>query len=179
MDPTLPGRLRSAIRDVPDFPKPGILFRDITTLLLRPDLMGEALAAMWEPYAGSVDAVAGIESRGFVLGAPLAWSHGVPFIPLRKPGKLPAEAISEAYALEYGTDALEMHRDAVTAGRRVLVVDDLLATGGTAAAAARLIERAGGEVAGVSVLIELDFLAGRERLADRRVQAIVHYGAEA
>ena len=179
MDPKLPERLRAAIRNVPDFPKPGILFRDITTVLARPDLLREAIDAMGEAFAGRFDAVAGIESRGFILGAPVAVSRGVPFVPLRKPGKLPAAVYRESYALEYGTDALEVHRDAFAPGTRVLIVDDLLATGGTAVASARLIEAAGGLVVGLAFLVELEFLPGRARLADHEVVALVGYAGEA
>ncbi|MCA9729609.1 MAG: adenine phosphoribosyltransferase [Candidatus Eisenbacteria bacterium] len=168
-------RVRSVIRNVPDFPKPGILFRDITTLLLRPDLMQESLEEMWRPFDGQVDIIAGIESRGFLLGAALSVTKGLPFVPLRKPGKLPAETIRESYTLEYGTDALEMHRDAVSAGSRVLIVDDLLATGGTAAAAARLVEHVGGRVVGLSFLIELVGLGGRDRLGDASVHVLLAY----
>lgn len=178
MEPSLPERLRRVIRDVPDFPKPGILFRDITTLLRRADLMREALDALWEPFAGKVDAVAGIESRGFLVGAPLAWNRGLPFVPIRKPGKLPAAVLREEYSLEYGTDAVEIHRDALAAGQRVLVVDDLLATGGTAAAAIRLVERTGARMAGLAFLIELGFLRGRDRLAGREVRVLVSYTDE-
>ena len=175
MDSTLPDRLRAAIRDVPDFPSPGILFRDITTLLAKPDLVAEALTALWEPFEGQADVIAGIESRGFILGATVAVLHSLPFVPLRKPGKLPSAVWREAYALEYGSDALEMHQDAVGNGHRVLIVDDLLATGGTALAAVRLVERSGGRVTGVATLAELTFLAGRERLAPHRVHTLVPY----
>jgi adenine phosphoribosyltransferase len=178
MDPKLPERLRAAIRNVPDFPKPGILFRDITTFLVRPDLLREAVEAMGERFAGRFDMVAGIESRGFILGAPLAVARGVPFVPLRKPGKLPAAVYRESYDLEYGTDALEVHRDAFAPGARVLIVDDLLATGGTAVASARLVETAGAVVAGLSFLVELEFLPGRARLADREVFSLVRYAGE-
>jgi adenine phosphoribosyltransferase len=178
MESSLPGRLRDAIRSVPDFPKPGILFRDITTVLQRPDLMREALAALWEPYAGRIDVVAGVESRGFILGAPLAWDHDLPFIPIRKPGKLPAATFRESYALEYGTDAVELHQDALRPGQRVLIVDDLLATGGTAAAAARLVERGGASVAGMAFLIELSFLGGRAKLVGQEITALVDYTGE-
>jgi adenine phosphoribosyltransferase len=178
MDPRLPERLRAAIRNVPDFPKPGILFRDITTLLTRPDLLREAVEALGDPFAGRFDAVAGIESRGFILGAPLAVARGVPFVPLRKPGKLPAAVYRESYALEYGTDALEVHRDAFAPGARVLIVDDLLATGGTAVASARLVETAGASVVGLAFLVELEFLPGRARLAGREVLSLVGYPGE-
>ena len=178
MDPKLPERLRAAIRNVPDFPKPGILFRDITTFLARPELMREAVEAMGEHFLGRFDAVAGIEARGFILGAPLAVARGVPFVPLRKPGKLPAAVYRESYALEYGTDALEVHCDAFASGTRVLIVDDLLATGGTAVASARLVETAGASVAGLAFLVELEFLPGRARLTDRDVFSLVGYAEE-
>jgi adenine phosphoribosyltransferase len=178
MDPTLGDRLCASIRNVPGFPKPGIVFRDITTLLLRPDLLKEALEAMWEPFGGKADVIAGIESRGFILGAVIALSHRLPFVPLRKPGKLPSLTVRESYALEYGTDALEVHQDAIGSGHRVLIVDDLLATGGTATAAARLIERCGGEVAGFSFLVELAFLKGRERLQGYNLRSLVRFETE-
>lgn len=178
MEPLLSERLRAAIRNVPDFPKPGILFRDITTFLAKPDLLRAAVAAMGEPFVGRFDVVAGIESRGFILGAPLALLAGVPFVPLRKPGKLPAAVYREEYALEYGTDALEVHRDAFVPGARVLIVDDLLATGGTAVASARLVETAGASVVGLTFLVELEFLPGRQRLAGRDVASLVGYAGE-
>jgi adenine phosphoribosyltransferase len=178
MDSTLPARLRAAIRNVPDFPRPGILFRDITTFLARPELVREVVETIGEHFAGRFDVVAGIESRGFILGAPLAVTRGVPFVLLRKPGKLPGAVFSEAYALEYGTDALEVHRDSFSAGARALIVDDLLATGGTAVAAARLVETAGATVAGLAFLVELEFLPGRARLSGREVLALVGYAGE-
>jgi adenine phosphoribosyltransferase len=175
LDSNLSARLRSAVRNIPDFPKPGILFRDITTLLLRPELMRESLAEIWRPFDGQVDLIAGIESRGFLLGAALAVQQELPFVPLRKPGKLPAATIRETYTLEYGTDALEMHHDAVPRGARVLIIDDLLATGGTAGAAVRLVEQVGGEVVGLGFLIELLGLGGRERLEGNTVHALLAY----
>ena len=178
MDPSLPARLQASIRNVPDFPKSGIVFRDITTFLLRPDLLRESLAALWEPYQGRAEVIAGIESRGFILASGMAAAQGLPFVPMRKPGKLPAAVWREPYALEYGTDALEMHQDALGAGQRVVIVDDLLATGGTAAAAARLVERGGAVVAGFAFLVELEFLRGRERLARHPVHTLVGYATE-
>jgi adenine phosphoribosyltransferase len=164
------------IRDIPDFPKPGILFRDITPLLGNPEALAAALEAMAAPYrGGGVHAVAGIESRGFIFGTGLARLLGVGFVPIRKPGKLPAEKVREEYQLEYGTDAVEIHRDAVRPGARVLVVDDLLATGGTMAASCSLVERIGGVVAGTSFLIELTFLKGRDRLKGRPIHAVIQY----
>jgi len=174
----LPDRLAQAIRNVPGFPKPGILFRDITTLLLRPGLVAEALDALWQPFAGQVDVIAGIESRGFIFGMPLAHRQGLPFVPLRKPGKLPAAVHRQEYELEYGRDVIEVHQDALSAGQRVLIVDDLLATGGTAAAAAALIETSGAAVAGLAFVVELDFLEGRKKLGSRPIHSLVHYAGE-
>ena len=175
MTESLATRLRRTIRDVPDFPKPGILFRDITTVLLDGNLVRECLEAMWRPYEGEAQVIAGIESRGFILGASIAAQYSLPFVPLRKPGKLPAATHRESYALEYGTDALEIHQDAVRPGTKVLIVDDLLATGGTASAAARLVEQCGGDVLGLSFLVELADLGGRSRLDGRRVDALLTY----
>jgi len=165
-----------AIRDVPDFPKPGITFKDITPLLLDPARFRQAVELMAAPFAGSkVRRVVSIESRGFLLGAPIALLLEAGLVPIRKPGKLPAARGRVEYALEYGTDALEMHRDAVDQGDRVLIVDDVLATGGTAEAAAKLVRAHGAEVVGFTFLIELDFLKGRERLRAERVEALLHY----
>ena len=167
-------RVTSALRDVPDFPTPGILFKDITPVLADPTLLPEVITAMVTPFRGSdVTHVVGVESRGFLFGVPMALSLQVPFAPARKPGKLPWRTQRESYDLEYRSDVLEMHTDAVWAGARVLVVDDVLATGVTAAAACRLIERLGGEVIGVSVLLELGALNGRARLASHHVHAVV------
>lgn len=173
MDATLSDRLRATLRDVPDFPSPGILFKDITPVLADPALLRDLIAAMVAPFLGAgVTRVVGVESRGFLFGVPMALALDVPFAPARKPGKLPWRTEREAYALEYRSDVLEMHTDAVGAGDRVLVVDDVLATGGTAAATCRLVERLGAEVAGVSVLIELGFLEGRALLPERTVHAV-------
>lgn len=175
-DEQLARDLRAAIRDVPDFPKPGILFKDITPVLQDALLFRrtcEALAAPWR--SAGITHVLAIESRGFIFGAPVALALGAAFVPLRKPGKLPHTTVRETYALEYGTDALEAHRDALGAGARVLVVDDLLATGGTAAAAARLAERLGGAVTGLSVVIGLDLLPWREALEGRRAEVLVRF----
>jgi adenine phosphoribosyltransferase len=168
-------RLASRIRDVPDFPKPGILFKDVTPLLgdgpafrIVTDLLAERVGDK------KPELIIGIESRGFIFGAALAERLGVGFVPVRKPGKLPYKTTRETYALEYGTDALEMHEDAVDK-RRCLIVDDLLATGGTAAATARLVERQGGIVDGFAFVIELDFLKGRARLGGRPLHALLHY----
>jgi adenine phosphoribosyltransferase len=171
--------LRALIRDIPDFPKPGILFKDITPLLLDPraiDAAVEAIAAWAAPR--EVDYVVAAEARGFILGAAIARELGVGFVPARKPGKLPAEVVTAEYILEYGIDALEMHADAVAHGARVLIHDDLLATGGTARALAELIERLGGTVAGCAFLVELAFLDGRRRLEGFDVHALVSYDGE-
>ncbi len=171
--------LQSSIRTVPDFPKKGIMFRDITTLLKDPAMLRAAVDALTEKYrALKIDAVAGIESRGFILGAPLAYNLGVGFLPIRKPGKLPAAVTRQEYSLEYGTDAIEIHNDAVRKGMRVLLHDDLLATGGTMGAACTLVEKLGGVVVGVSFLLELEFLKGRAFLAGRDVHSLVRYAQE-
>src|SRR5437667_7793532 len=168
--------IRLAIRDVPDFPKPGIMFKDITPLLIDAKLFAGAVERMAAPYRGEgITRVVAIESRGFLLGAPIAVALGAGLVPIRKPGKLPAARERVEYALEYGTDALEMHRDAVGRADRVLIVDDVLATGGTAEAAAKLVRTHGAEVVGFTFLIELDFLNGRERLRGERVEALLHY----
>jgi adenine phosphoribosyltransferase len=166
--------IRSLIRDVPDFPRPGILFKDITPVIRDPRGLRAAADRMAAPFEGrAVTVVAGMESRGFLFGVPVAERLGVGFVPVRKPGKLPAATLREEYALEYGTDALEIHADAVGPGDRVLVVDDLLATGGTAAATCRLIERAGAEVTAAVFLIELSFLGGRAKLPGREVHGLL------
>ncbi len=169
-------QLKSRIRHVPDFPKPGILFYDVTTLLKDKDGFRLAVDALTEPFAGAaIDVVAGIESRGFIFGAALADRLGVGFVPVRKPGKLPSTTVSESYALEYGTDRLEVHTDALEGRPRVLVVDDLLATGGTARATVDLMRRVGGEVVGIAFLIELVDLGGRAKLPGERVHAVLKY----
>ena len=171
-----PMNLKRHIRDIPDFPQPGVLFRDITPLLAHPPALRRAVDGIAERFAGvPYDCIIGIESRGFVFSSALAYSLGVPMIPVRKPGKLPLEVVSEPYQLEYGADALEIHADAVAPGARALIVDDLLATGGTLRAAARLIERAGATVAGVGVVIELADLRGRDALAGYAVESLVIY----
>ena len=168
--------LKRTIRDVKNFPKPGIVFKDVTPVLLEPKLFQAAVQAMAEPYRSArISRVVSIESRGFLFGAPIALELGAGLVPIRKPGKLPAATQRVEYALEYGTDALEMHHDAVQAGDRVLVVDDVLATGGTANAAAQLVGGTGASVAGFSFLIELGFLNGRQRLQGRHVEALLHY----
>jgi adenine phosphoribosyltransferase len=168
--------LKQLIRPVPDFPKPGILFRDITPLLADPRGLAAAVDGMVEPWRDAdLDAVAAVEARGFLFATPLALRLGVGVIPVRKPGKLPAETITYEYDLEYGSDRLEMHRGILNAGARVLVIDDVLATGGTAEACMRLIESAGATVAGAAFLVELAFLGGRERLAPHRVESLLVY----
>ena len=167
--------LRSYIRDIPDFPKPGILFRDITPMLADGKALRWTVDQLSERYQGTVDIVLGIESRGFIIGAALAYALGVGIAIVRKPGKLPAEKYSAEYALEYGTDILEIHRDAFGQQTRVLIVDDLLATGGTATAAIALAERLQGEIVECAFIIELGFLHGRERLAPRPVHSLIRY----
>jgi len=157
--------LKTKIREIPDFPKPGILFYDITTLLADPEAFGQVINTFADRYREQqVEAVLGTESRGFIFGAPLALELGVPFVPVRKPGKLPFDTLSESYELEYGTDSLEVHVDAVKPGQRVVVADDLLATGGTAAATVKLARQLGAEVLETAFVIELAFLNGREKL---------------
>jgi adenine phosphoribosyltransferase len=168
--------LKSKIRSVPDFPKPGILFYDITTLLKDASGFRAAIDQMTAPFeADTVDAVAAIESRGFIFGSTLAARLGVGFLPIRKPGKLPSSRQRATYALEYGTDCLEIHDDAVQKGQRVLIVDDLLATGGTANAAADLVTMLGGVVHAFAFLIELEFLNGRQKLAGHRLHSVLKY----
>jgi adenine phosphoribosyltransferase len=168
--------LKTRIRHVPDFPKAGILFYDVTTLLRDADGFRIAIDAMTSPFAGGgIDLVVGIESRGFILGSAVADRLGTGFVPVRKLGKLPAETVRASYSLEYGTDSLEMHRDAITPGQRVLIVDDLLATGGTASAAVQLVKQLGGIVQGVAFLIELVGLDGRSRLEGEAVYAVLSY----
>ena len=168
--------LKDLIRAVPDFPVAGILFRDVTPLLGDAAALREVTAHLADRYRGAgIDVVAGIESRGFIFGAPVAIELGVGFVPIRKLGKLPAEKIHREYALEYGTAALEMHLDAVQPGQRVLLIDDLLATGGTAAASAALIETAGAEVAAIAFLIELTFIPGRDALPGYDVYSMLQY----
>ena len=168
--------LKQLIREVPDFPKPGILFYDITTLLKDKTGLRSVIDALKEQYEESgVDVVVGVEARGFIFAPVLAYALGAGFVPVRKPRKLPAETVSEEYALEYGTDKVEVHKDAIRPGQNVLIVDDLLATGGTAAAVARLVEKLGGKVAGLGFVIELDFLRGREKLGGYDVFSLLHY----
>ncbi len=167
-------RVARTLRDVPDFPKPGIVFKDITPVLGDAGLFAEVTAAMAAPFRSlDVSHVAGIESRGFIFAAPIAQALGAGFIPVRKPGKLPWRSLGKEYALEYGSDRLEMHVDAFPAGSRVLLVDDVLATGGTAVAAAALIEEAGGRVVGCSFLLAIDALGGARRLGGQRLEVLV------
>ena len=161
------------LRDVPDFPKPGILFKDITPLLASPAAMRAAIERLAAFDFGRVDKVAAIESRGFLFGVPLAMQLGKGFVPVRKPGKLPWKTNRVEYVLEYGTDAVEIHQDAIQPGERVLLVDDLLATGGTMGAACQLVEACGGEIAGCAFAVELCFLPGRQKLGKRPVRALI------
>ena len=168
--------LKDLIRNVPDFPKPGILFYDITTLLADADGLREAIDSLTAPYRDqAVDLVVGIESRGFIFGTAVADRLGVGFVPVRKPGKLPSSTVSVEYELEYGTDILEIHQDAINFGQRILIVDDLLATGGTAAAVAHLVQKQGGTIVALAFLIELDFLNGRTKLSEQTVFSVLHY----
>ncbi len=169
-------QLRAKIRNVPDFPKPGILFYDITTLLRDPEGFHGVIDALAAPFRGQqIDLVVGIESRGFILGGAVAEALGAGFVPVRKPGKLPAKAVKESYALEYGTDTLEIHEDAVQPGQRVVIVDDVIATGGTAKATASLVRKLGGTVHALAFLVELDFLHGREKLAGETIHTVIRY----
>ncbi len=171
--------LKNYIRDVKDFPKPGIVFKDITTLLKDPVALKETLNILYDFASGlDITKVVGIESRGFIFGAMLAEKLGVGFVPIRKPGKLPAETLSESYALEYGVDKIEIHKDAIEKADKILLHDDLLATGGTAAAAVKLIEKLGGEVVQLSFIVELLFLPGRKNLNGYTINSIVQYDSE-
>lgn len=168
--------LATKIRDIPDFPQKGIIFKDITTLLRDPDAFRQAIDILTETYRDRlVDIVVAVESRGFILAAPVAYNLGAGFVPVRKLGKLPAESIRVDYALEYGTNTLEIHKDAIEPGQRVLIVDDLLATGGTMAATVDLVERLGGEVVGLAFLIELLFLRGRDQLQGREILSLIQF----
>jgi adenine phosphoribosyltransferase len=168
--------LRAKIREIPDFPKPGILFYDITTLLKDAGAFRESIDLMLEPFKDEkVDMVVGMESRGFIFSAPMAIQLNAGFVPVRKLGKLPAETASVEYALEYGTNTLEIHKDALTPGQRVLIVDDLLATGGTVLGTIELVKLLKAEVVGLVFLVELLFLKGRERLGDHRIHSVIQY----
>ena len=167
------------IRSIPDFPKKGIVFRDITTLLKNKNAFASAIDTLSEHYKGiHVDKVVSVESRGYILGAPLAYKLGAGFVPIRKPGKLPAATLRQEYALEYGTDAVEVHKDAIAPGEKVLLHDDLLATGGTIAAACQLVERLGGKIVGLSFLIELTFLQPMKRLPQYDIHSLIKYDSE-
>ncbi|HET9259187.1 MAG TPA: adenine phosphoribosyltransferase [Acidimicrobiia bacterium] len=169
-------QLEHLIRDIPDFPQEGVVFKDITPVLAHPEAFAELVAAMAEPFADQgITKVAGIEARGFTLATPVAGKLGAGFVPLRKPGKLPYETVKEEYQLEYGTDALEIHVDGVEEGERVLLVDDVIATGGTAAAAIRLLREVGADVVGFSVFIELVFLNGASKLDGVPIHALLRY----
>lgn len=169
-------QLKSLIREVPDFPKPGILFYDITTLLKDPAGLKGVIDQLCNRYRGKgIETVVGIEARGFIFAPAVAYALSAGFVPVRKPKKLPAEVERVEYALEYGMDAIEIHRDAVKPGQSVLIVDDVLATGGTAAAAAKLVEKLGGKLAGLGFIIELDFLKGRQKLGGYDVTSLIHY----
>ncbi|MCX6121434.1 MAG: adenine phosphoribosyltransferase [Ignavibacteriales bacterium] len=172
-------QLSDAIRSIPDFPKKGIVFRDITTLLKDADALQSAVALLMKHYEHSkIDKVVCIESRGFILGSALAVSLGAGFVPIRKKGKLPAEVMREQYALEYGTDVIEMHVDAIQPGERILLHDDLLATGGTMCAAVKLVEKLHANIVGISFLIELSFLQGRKNLKEYDIYSLVQYDKE-
>jgi adenine phosphoribosyltransferase len=174
-----PADLLASVRTVPDFPKQGIMFRDITTLLKDPSAFSSSVDLLYDHFRSvRIDKVVGIESRGFILGAALAYRLGAGFVPVRKPGKLPAAFTRESYSLEYGTDAVEIHNDAILPGEKILLHDDLLATGGTMGASARLVERLGGSIVGYSFLIELMFLKGRARLANGDVFSLLKYDRE-
>jgi adenine phosphoribosyltransferase len=169
--------LAALVRDIPDFPRPGITFKDITPLLADPAGFKAAVDGIAERFSSAgVDRVLGVEARGFILAAPIAYRFGAGFTPVRKAGKLPWQVEAEEYALEYGTDLLEIHRDAIEPGERVLVVDDVLATGGTAAATVRLVERLGGAVVGLGFVLELGFLNGRSQLSGCDIVSLVTYG---
>lgn len=168
--------LKRYIREIPDWPKPGILFYDITTLIKDPVGLHHSVDALANYYVGRlIDRVVGVEARGFIFAPMVAYRLNAGFVPVRKPKKLPAETTKVSYSLEYGQDSLEMHRDAITPGQEVLIIDDLLATGGTAAAVAQLVESQGGRVAGLGFLLELDFLKGREKLSKYKVHSLLHY----
>jgi adenine phosphoribosyltransferase len=169
-------QIKGLIRDVPDFPEPGIVFKDITPVLADPIAFSTITDLMVVRFGrGNVDKVVGIEARGFIIASPVAYHFGAGFVPIRKQGKLPSESVAEDYELEYGTATLELHVDGINPGERVLIVDDVLATGGTARAAASLVQRVGGKVCGIATVIELDFLHGRERLADHELYTLIHY----
>lgn len=169
-------RLKSKIRDIPDFPEPGIIFKDITPLVKDPSALRYAVHQLLHPFLGrNITAIAGMEARGFIFGSLVAWELGLPFIPLRKPGKLPYDVQSVSYDLEYGSAALEAHIDAFETSDLVLLIDDLLATGGTAKASCELVEKLGAKVVACAFIVELDFLGGREKLKDYEVYSLLHF----
>lgn len=169
-------RLEAYIRNIPDFPKPGIQFKDITPLVKEPTMLRLAVHQLIHPFLGTnITAVAGMEARGFIFGSLVAWELGIGFIPLRKPGKLPYDVQSMSYDLEYGSATLEVHTDALKKGDRVLLIDDLIATGGTAAASCNLIEKLGAEVVACAFVVELDLLKGRDKLAKYNIHSLIHY----
>jgi len=168
--------LNGLIRDIPDFPKPGIVFKDITPLIGDPAGLALAIEMLAQPFRGKdIDVVAGVESRGFIFGTAVAQALAVGFVPMRKPGKLPAQKISASYELEYGTDSIEIHADAIKAGQKVLLVDDLIATGGTLQAGCQLVEKLGGKIAGIAVLVELEFLKGCDKVKGHKLVSILRY----
>ena len=173
MSESLAARVTARLRDIPDFPTPGILFKDVTPVLADPAVFGDVIRDMANRRRGSIDVIVGIEARGFIFGAALAHELGASFVPVRKAGKLPGDVVGLTYDLEYGTATIEIHRDAFAGGERVLLVDDVLATGGTAEAACRLLEQAGATVVAFETLVELAFLPGRDRLAGREIHATV------
>jgi len=176
MDDHLTDSLKAAIREIPDWPKPGILFYDITTLLKQGNCFAQAIDALTEPYKDKkIDIVLGMEARGFIFAPTVAYALGAGFVPVRKPGKLPAEKLQVYYELEYGTDSLEIHKDAVVPGQKVLIVDDLIATGGTANAVANLTESMGATVEGLAFMVELTFLNGREKIGRYAVHSLLKY----
>lgn len=168
--------LKDKIRDIPDFPKPGIIFKDITPLVKDPAALRLAIKQLTQPFLGrEITAIAGMEARGFIFGSLVAWEMNLPFIPLRKPGKLPYDKKSVSYELEYGSASLDIHSDALTKDDRVLLVDDLLATGGTAKASCELIEKLGASVEALAFIVELDFLHGKEKLSNYEIHSVLHY----
>jgi adenine phosphoribosyltransferase len=169
-------QIKGLIRDVPDFPEPGIVFKDITPVLADPIAFSTITDLIVVHFGrGNVDKVVGIEARGFIIASPVAYRFGAGFVPIRKQGKLPWQTVEAEYVLEYGTATLELHKDSVEPGERVLIVDDVLATGGTAKAAASLVEEVGGKVCGIACMIELDFLHGRDRLPEHELYTLIHY----
>lgn len=168
--------LKKYIRDIPDFPKKGIIFKDITTLLINGEALKYVIDKLAEQYKNDkIDTIVGVESRGFIIGTALAYKMGVGFIPIRKPGKLPYKTIRATYALEYGTDSIEIHEDAIKPSQNILIVDDLLATGGTAGAVVELVSKLGGKIAGIAFVIELTFLNGKDKLPGQKIFSLIQY----